>query len=146
MEGWLYLTVILDLQSCRVVGWAVSDRMQQDLAIRAPDLAANLRQPPEGCIFHADRGSQYCAYDYQKRLQKYELKPSMSGGGNYYDNAAAETFFKLLKAELLWGQTWPTRHQAEAAIFQYINGFCNARKRQSYLGGISPLAFEAKVA
>ena len=109
-------------------------------------MAANLRRPPEGCIFHSDRGSQYCAYDYQKRLQKYGLKPSMSGKGNCYDNAAVETFFKSLKAELLWRQTWPTRRQAEAAIFQYINGFYNARRRHSYLGGISPLAFEAKVA
>ena len=145
-EGWLYLAVILDLHSRRVVGWAASDRMKQDLAIRALDMAANLRQLPEGCIFHSDRGSQYCAYDYQKRLQKYGLKPSMSGKGNCYDNAAVETFFKSLKAELLWRQTWPTRRQAEAAIFQYINGFYNARRRHSYLGGISPLAFEAKVA
>ena len=145
-EGWLYLAVILDLHSRRAVGWAASDRMKQDLAIRALDMAANLRQPPEGCIFHSDRGSQYCAYDYQKRLQKYGLKPSMSGKGNCYDNAAVETFFKSLKAELLWRQTWPTRRQAEAAIFQYINGFYNARRRHSYLGGISPLAFEVKVA
>jgi putative transposase len=90
--------------------------------------------------------TQYCAYDYQKRLQKYGLEPSMSGKGNCYDNAAVESFFKSLQAELLWRQTWPTRRQAEAAIFQYINGFYNARRRHSYLGGISPLAFEAKVA
>ena len=120
--------------------------MKQDLAIPALDMAANLRQPPEGGTFHSDRGSQYCAYDYQKRLQKYGLKPSMSGKGNCYDNAAVETFFKSLKAELIWRQTWPTRRQAEAAIFQYINGFYNARRRHSYLGRISPLAFEAKVA
>jgi putative transposase len=145
-EGWLYLAVILDLHSRRVVGWAVSDRMKKDLAIRALDMAANLRNPPKDCIFHSDRGSQYAAYDYQKRLQKYELKPSMSGKGNCYDNAAVETFFKSLKAELIWRQTWPTRRQTEAAIFQYINGFYNTRRRHSYLGGISPLAFEAKVA
>ena len=97
-----------------------------------------LRRPVES--------AQYAAYDYQKRLQKYELKPSMSGKGNCYDNAAVETFFKSLKAELIWRQTWPTRRQTEAAIFQYINGFYNTRRRHSYLGGISPLAFEAKVA
>jgi transposase InsO family protein len=145
-EGWLYLAVILDLHSRRVVGWAVSDRMKQDLAIRALDMAVNLRRPPKGCIFHSDRGSQYAAYDYQKKLQKYELVPSMSGKGNCYDNASVETFFKSLKAELIWRQKWPTRRQAEAAIFQYINGFYNTRRRHSYLGGISPLAFEAKVA
>ncbi len=145
-EGWLYLAVILDLYSRRVIGWAVSDRMKQDLAIRALDMAVNLRRPPKGCILHSDRGSQYAAYDYQKKLQKYELVPSMSGKGNCYDNASVETFFKSLKAELIWRQKWPTRRQAETAIFQYINGFYNTRRRHSYLGGISPLAFEAKVA
>jgi putative transposase len=145
-EGWLYLAVILDLHSRRVVGWAVSDRMKKDLAIRALDMAVNLRKPAEGCIFHSDRGSQYCAYAYQKKLHAYGLQPSMSGKGNCYDNSAVETFFKSLKAELIWRQKWPTRRQAEAAIFQYINGFYNTRRRHSYLGGISPLAFEAKVA
>jgi putative transposase len=97
-EGWLYLAVILDLPfDCppaagaqdklrrRVVGWAVSDRMKKDLAIRALDMAVRLRQPLEGCLFHSDRGSQYCSYDYQKKLQAYGLRPSMSGKGNCYD-------------------------------------------------------------
>jgi len=116
------------------------------LDCRAADMAVRLRQPPEGCLFHSDRGSQYCSYDYQKKLQAHGLRPSMSGKGNCYDNASVETFFKSLKAELIWRQKWPTRRQAEAAIFQYINGFYNTRRRHSYLGGISPLAFEAKVA
>jgi len=100
----------------------------------------------EDCIFHSDRGSQYCSYAYQKKLQAYGLRPSMSGKGNCYDNSAVETFFKSPKAEMIWRQRWPTRRQAEAAIFQYINGFYNLRGRHSSLGGISPLAFEAKVA
>lgn len=145
-EGWLYLAVVIDLFSRRVVGWAVSDRMKKDLAIRALEMAIHLRKPPKGCIFHSDRGSQYCSYDFQKKLQTNGLIPSMSGKGNCYDNAAVETFFKSLKAEVLWRQTWPTRRQAETAIFQYINGFYNPRRRHSYLKGISPLAFEAKVA
>ena len=145
-EGWLYLAVVIDLFSRRVVGWAVSDRMKKDLAIRALEMAIHLRRPPKGCIFHPDRGSQYCSYDFQKKLQAHKLVPSMSGKGNCYDNAAVETFFKSLKAEVLWRQNWPTRRQAETAIFQYINGFYNPRRRHSYLGGISPLAFEAKVA
>lgn len=145
-EGWLYLAVVIDLFSRRVVGWAVSDRMKKDLAIRALEMAIHLRRPPKGCIFHSDRGSQYCSYDFQKKLQAHKLVPSMSGKGNCYDNAAVETFFKSLKAEVLWRQNWPTRRQAETAIFQYINGFYNPRRRHSYLGGISPLAFEAKVA
>ena len=145
-EGWLYLAVVIDLFSRRVVGWAVSDRMKKDLAIRALEMAIHLRRPSKGCIFHSDRGSQYCSYDFQKKLQAHKLVPSMSGKGNCYDNAAVETFFKSLKAEVLWRQNWPTRRQAETAIFQYINGFYNPRRRHSYLGGISPLAFEAKVA
>jgi putative transposase len=84
--------------------------------------------------------------DCQRRLQAYGLPPSMSGKGNCYDNASVDTFFKSLKAELIWRQKWPKRRQAEAAIFQYINGFYNTRRRHLYLGGISPLAFEAKVA
>ena len=91
-EGWLYLAVILDLYSRRVIGWAVSSRMKRDLAIRALDMAVALRQPPEGCIHHTDRGSQYCSHDYQKRLLKNGFKVSMSGKGNCYDNSMVETF------------------------------------------------------
>ncbi len=145
------LAHIREQYSLSLGSWAVSDRMKKDLAIRALDMAVNLRRPAKDCIFHCGQitgrwGSQYAAYDYQKRLQKYEITPSMSGKGNCYDNAADETFFKSLKAELIWRQTWPTRRQTEAAIYQYINWFYNARRRHSYLGGISPLAFEAKVA
>lgn len=141
-EGWLYLAVMLDLHSRRVIGWAVSNRMKRNLAIRALDMAVALRQPPEGCIHHTDRGSQYCSHDYQKRLKKYGLKSSMSGKGNCYDNAAVETFFKTLKAELIWRNTWQTRRQVEMALFEYINGFYNPRRRHSTLGGKSPIAFE----
>jgi putative transposase len=141
-EGWLYLAVILDLYSRRVIGWAVSNRMKRDLAIRALDMAVALRQPPKGCIHHTDRGSQYCSHDYQKRLRKHGFLVSMSGKGNCYDNAAVETFFKTLKAELIWRNTWQTRRKVEMALFEYINGFYNPRRRHSTLGGKSPLAFE----
>ena len=141
-EGWLYLAVILDLYSRRIIGWAVSNRMKRDLAIRALDMAVALRQPPEGCIHHTDRGSQYCSQDYQKRLKKHGFKASMSGKGNCYDNAVVETFFKTIKAELIWRSVWLTRRQVELALFEYINGFYNPRRRHSTLGGKSPLAFE----
>ena len=101
-EGWLYLAVILDLHSRRVIGWAVSNRMKRDLAIRALKMAIALRSPLRGCIFHSDRGSQYCSHDYhdyQKILRKHGFKASMSGKGNCYDNAAVETFFKTIKAQ-----------------------------------------------
>ncbi|WP_139279422.1 IS3 family transposase [Roseovarius marisflavi] len=145
-EGWLYLAVILDLYSRRVIGWAVSNRMKRDLAIRALDMAVALRQPPEGCIHHTDRGSQYCSNEYQRRLSKHGFKVSMSGKRNCYDNSMVETFFKSIKAELIWRNRWDTRRQAEGAIFQYINGFYNPRRRHSSLGGKSPLAFERKAA
>ena len=144
--GWLYLAVILDLHSRRIIGWAVSNRMKRDLAIRALTMAINLRQPTKGCIHHSDRGSQYCSHDYQKILREHGFKPSMSGTGNCYDNAVVETFFKTIKTELLWQTTWPTRREAEIAIFNYINGFYNPRRRHSALGWKSPVAFERKVA
>ncbi len=145
-EGWLYLAVILDLHSRRVIGWAVSNRMKRDLAIRALNMAIALRRPPKGCIHHTDRGSQYCSHDYQKILRQHGFQVSMSGKGNCYDNAAVETFFKTIKAELLWQRSWRTRRDAEVAIFEYINGFYNTRRRHSALGWKSPLAFERKVA
>ena len=110
------------------------------------------------CIFHSDRGSQYCSHDYQKILREHGFKASMSGKGNCYDRAmgaigsspmaraAVETFFKTNKAELIWRRSWETRRQAVTAIFQYINGFYNPRRRHSALGGKSPLAFERQVA
>lgn len=145
-EGWLYLAVILDLHSRRVIGWAVSNRMKRDLAIRALKMAVALRQPPKGCIHHTDRGSQYCSHDYQKLLRQHGFQVSMSGKGNCYDNSAVETFFKTIKAELIWRRSWQTRRDAELAIFQYINGFYNPRRRHSALGWKSPVAFERKVA
>jgi putative transposase len=145
-EGWSYLSVVLDLHSRRVIGWATSNRLKLDLAMRALDKAIALRAPPPGCIHHSDRGSQYCSHDYQKRLRQYGIKPSMSGKGNCYDNAAVETFFKTIKAELIWRQQWQTRQQLETALGQYIDGFYNPRRRHSTLGGKSPIAFEQKAA
>ena len=145
-EGWLYLAVILDLHSRRVIGWAVSNRMKRDLAIRSLNMAIAFRAPPKGCIHHTDRGSQYCSHDYQKILRNHGFKASMSGKGNCYDNAAVETFFKTIKAELIWRHSWETRRQAEMAIFEYINGFYNPRRRHSALGWKSPIAFKRKVA
>ena len=145
-EGWLYLAVILGLYSRRIIGWAVSSRMKRGLAIQALDMAVALRQPPKDCIHHTDRGGQYCSHDYQKRLTKYGFKVSMSGKGNCYDNAVVETFFKTLKAELIWRSIWQTRRQTEAALFEYINGFYNPRRRHSTLAGKSPLAFERMAA
>ncbi len=164
--------MILDLHSRRVIGWAVSNRMKRYLAIRALKMAIASRSPPHGCIFHSDRGSQYCSHDYQKILHEHGFQVSMSGKGNCYDRAMGAigsspmaraavlrrenspldcflillTFFKTIKAELIWRRTWETRRQAETAIFQYINGFYSPRRRHSALGWESPVAFERKVA
>ena len=148
----------LDLHSRRVVGWAISNRMKKDLAIRALNMAIALRRPPKGCIHHTDRGSQYCSRDYQKILRKHGLTASMSGKGNCYDRAmgaigsspmaraAVESFFKSLKAEMVWRRNWQTRREVEVALFEYINGFYNPRRRHSALGWKSPVAFERRAA
>lgn len=144
-EGWLYLAVMIDLHSRRVVGWAVRNRLKKDLALQALNRAVALRNPSPGCIHHTDRGSQYCSHDYQKQLRLRGFKVSMSGKGNCYDNAAVETFFKTIKAELIWRHKWQTRQQVTEALFQYINGFYNTRRRHSAIGGISPIKFEQKM-
>jgi len=141
-EGWLYLAVIIDLHSRRVVGLAVSDRLKQELILQALNKAIALRNPEPSCIHHTDRGSQYCSHDDQKRLKQHEFQVSMSGKGDCLDNAVSETFFKTLKAELIWRHAWQTRQQLTDALFKYINGFYNIRRRHSTLGGLSPAQFE----
>ncbi len=140
-EEWLYLAVILGLHSRFIMGWAFFDRMKREWAIRALRMAIALRAPQLGCILHSDRGSQYCSQDYQKILREHRFQASMSGKGKCY-SAAVETFFKTIKSELICRRTWETRRQTETAIFQYINGFNNPRRRHSALGWKSPLAFE----
>ena len=141
-EGWLYLAVLIDLFSRRVVGWAVSDRLKKDLALRALHMALATRYTPSGLIHHSDRGSQYCSIDYQAVLRKHGLLISMSGKGNCYDNAVVETFFKTIKSELIWPVAWQTRSQAENAVARYIDGFYNPIRRHSTLGYQSPVQFE----
>ncbi len=141
-EGWLYLAVMIDLHSRRGVGWATSNRVNRDLALQALNNAVAFRNPPQDCLHHTDRGSQYCSNDYQKRLRDLGFKVSMSGRGNCYDNAAVETFFKTLKAELIWRHTWATRQHVTKALFQYINCFYNTRRKHSAIGGTSPIKFE----
>ena len=141
-QGWLYLAVVLDLHSRRIVGWAVSDRMKRDLALRALQMAITLRQPEPGLIHHSDRGSQYCSTQYQMLLKRHGMIASMSGKGNCYDNAPVEAFFKTIKAELVWRMKFETRNDAERKIFGYINDFYNPRRRHSALGNISPAAYE----
>jgi putative transposase len=142
-EGWLYLAIVLDLYSRRIVGWEIGDRMKRGLAMGALRRAIALRRPPRGLIHHSDRGSQYCSDDYRRLLRDHGFVASMSGRGNCYDNAMVETVFKTIKSELVWRTAFTTRQQAANAIGQYIEGFYNPRRRHSSLGYISPTAFEA---
>ena len=141
-EGWIYLAVVIDLFSRRVVGWSVGDRLHRRLAIAALQTALTMRRPPEGLIHHSDRGSQYCSIDYQAVLRRHGIQISMSGKGNCYDNAMVETFFKTLKSELVWRTTFFTRAEAERDIARYIDGFYNPVRRHSALDYLSPAQFE----
>ena len=143
-EGWLYLAIVLDLYSRKIVGWSMSDRMKRGLAMDALRRAIILRQPPPGLIHHSDRGSQYCSDDYRRLVRDYGFVASMSGRGNCFDNAMVETVFKTIKSELIWRTAFTTREQAAKAIGQYIEGFYNPRRRHSSHGYISPAAFEAQ--
>jgi transposase InsO family protein len=145
-EGWLYLAIVLDFYSRRIVGWATSDRLKKDLALNALRHAIALRQPSPGLIHHTDRGSQYCSHDYQRLLKAHGIIPSMSGKGNCFDNAMVETVFKTIKNELIWRTSFQTRKAAELALGRYIDGFYNPRRRHSALGYKSPAAFEANMA
>ena len=145
-EGWLYLAIVLDLFSRRIVSWATSDRLKRQLALEALHRAIVIRQPPPGLLHHSDRGSQYCSDDYQRLLKQAGMIPSMSGKGNCYDNAMVETVFKTIKSELVWRTSFLTRRQAEKAIHRYIDGFYNPTRRHSALGYISPIKFEAAMA
>ena len=143
-QGWLYLAVMLDLYSRRVIGWAGGARMTSDLPLRALNRAIGLRQPGAGVIHHSDRGSQYCSDAYQARLGELGFLASMSGKGNCYDNAVVETFFKTIKSELIWRTVFMSRSQAETAIAGYIDGFYNPVRRHSTLDFTSPVKFEAE--
>jgi len=141
-EGWLYLAVILDLFSRRVVGWSMSERITRKLALGALNMALRHRQPPRGLIHHSDRGSQYASGDYRLVLATNGIMCSMSRRGDCWDNAVAESFFSTLKLELVYETDWATREEARAAIFEYLEVFYNRERRHSSLGYLSPVAFE----
>jgi putative transposase len=142
-EGWLYLAIVLDLFSRRIVGWEIGDRLKRGLAMGALRRAIALRQPARGLVHHSDRGSQYCSDDYRRLLRENGFVASMSGRGNCYDNAMVESVFKTIKSELIWRTSFATRDDAAAAIGRYIEAFYNPCRRHSSLGYVSPATFEA---
>ena len=143
-EGWLYLAVLLDLFSRRVVGWATSELNDRELALAALQQAARTRRPGPGLVHHTDRGSPYASEDYRAALAAHGMVASMSRTGDCYDNAVAESFFASAKAEWLDREDYLTRKAATASIRQYIDGFYNPARRHSYLDYVSPLEFEMR--
>ena len=143
-QGWLYLAVIIDLFSRRVVGWSMSERIDRRLALDALRMALAQRRPRRGLIHHSDRGSQYASGDYQRLLATNGIVGSMSRRGDCWDNAVAESFFASLKLELVYQVQWRTRAEARTAIFEYLELFYNRRRRHSSLGYLSPVEFERR--
>jgi putative transposase len=142
VEGWLYLAVVLDLFSRRVVGWATSDRLGEGVALEALGMGVARRRPRPGLLHHSDRGSQYASGEYRAVLAAHGMECSMSRLASCWDNAVAESFFATLKIELDHEGAWRTRAEAHHAVFHYIELFYNGVRRHSTLGYLSPLVFE----
>ena len=143
-EGWLYLAAILDLYSRKVVGWAMSDRINEALTISALEMAIQHRKPSAGLIHHSDRGSQYAAKKYRTVLNEIKAQSSMSRKGNCWDNAVAESFFHTLKTEFIHLERFVTRREAQLKIFEWIEVFYNRQRIHSTLGYLSPAQYESE--
>jgi transposase InsO family protein len=143
-EGWLYLAAILDLFSRRVVGIAMSERIDRELVLEALRVAVGRRLPNAGLLHHSDRGSQYASADYQQALDQLGVVCSMSRKGNCWDNAVAESFFATLKTECVYTRRFATKAEAREAIFDFVEVFYNRSRRHSTIGYMTPTEFEMK--
>jgi len=141
-EGWLYLSVVIDLFSRQVIGWSMAERMTADLVCDALQMAIFRRKRPKGVIVHSDRGSQYCSHAYRQLLQQHQLLGSMSAKGNCYDNACVESFFHSLKVEAVHGERFGSRETIRRTVFEYIETDYNAVRLHSANGFQSPIEFE----
>ena len=144
-EGWLFLAIVLELASRRVIGWALRETLDAGLALAALRMALAHRRPAAGLLHHSDRGSQYTCGDYRGLLTAHGLVASMSKKGDCWDNAVAESFFATLEIELILEADWRTRDEARQAIFEYIESWYNRERRHSSLGYLSPVAYEAEL-
>ena len=144
-EGWLYLAVVLDLASRRVVGWALRDTLEAELALTALRQAITARHPAAGLIHHSDRGVQYACTEYRALLTAHAMQASMSRRGDCYDNAVAESFFATLELELIMRRRWRTHAEARHAIFAFIETWYNPRRRHSTLAYLSPVHYEQQL-
>jgi len=143
-EGWLYLSVVIDLFSRRVVGWSMQSRMITDLALQALLMAIWRRKPKGAVTIHSDQGSQFTSREWQSFLRQHNLEASMSRRGNCYDNAVAESFFQLLKRERIRRKTYLTRSAARQDVFDYIEMFYNPKRKHTNNGMLSPVDFETR--
>ena len=142
-HGFLYLAVVVDAFSRKVVGWSMGERMTAELVIAALNMALHTRKP-ESVIHHSDQGSQYTSVAFGSRCHEMGVRPSMGTVGDAYDNAMAESFFATLECELLNRRSWKSKAEARTALFTWIEGWYNPRRRHSALGYLSPIAFEEK--
>ncbi len=140
--GFIYLAVVLDVWSRRIVGWAIGEQMTTELVLTALNMALQQRKPA-GVIHHSDQGSQYTSIAFGDRCRKMGVRPSMGTVGDAYDNAMAESFFATLECELIDRRSWKTKTEARLALFTYIEGWYNPRRRHSAIGQMSPAKFEA---
>lgn len=140
-SGWLYLAMVLDVYSRRIVGWAMDTNMRSELILEALNMAVTQRKPA-GVIHHSDRGSQYTSYAFGKRCREAGIMPSMGSVGDAYDNAMAESFFATLERELLNRRNFKSQAEAKMAVFEYIEGWYNPHRRHSSIGYRSPVAYE----
>ena len=145
-EGWLYLSVFIDLHSRAVVGWSMGSRMTATLVTDSLEMAVLNRKPEPGLLVHSDRGSQYVSECYQQKLKANRFVCSMSRKGNCWDNAVAESFFHTLKTELIHHEDFQTREEAQQAIFEYIEVFYNRQRKHSSNGYQAPLSYELELA
>jgi putative transposase len=141
-QGWLYLAVVMDLYSRTIVGWAMDKNMMVDLVENALKMALSRRKISAGLLLHSDRGSQYASREYQKLLTKHGIICSMSRRGNCWDNAPMESFFRSLKVECVYQQSFQQREEAKSEVFSYIEGFYNRQRKHSALNYLSPLEYE----
>jgi putative transposase len=141
-QGWLYLAVVMDLYSRRIVGWSMNRHIGRQVALDALDMALGQRQPAGELIHHSDRGPQYLSDEYQSLLRRHGITCSMSSAGSCYDNAVVESFFATLKRERTHRRHYRTRDEARADVFDYIERFYNRQRRHSYLRHLSPAEYE----
>lgn len=143
-EGWLYLAVIMDVFSRRIIGWSMQPTLASQLVVAALQMALHQRDHSHQLLHHSDRGSQYASHDYQAQLTAAGIRCSMSRKGNCFDNAAVESFFGTLKTELVYRHWYTTRAEARQAIFEYLEVFYNRQRRHSALGYLSPMQYEGQ--